>query len=81
MSRPEYTLTIRYRNLTGARHKRTIPWNWYPSPDEVFESIRRLREQVPNCIVVSATLTQEVLIERYNIPKPENQNVDENPCD
>lgn len=73
MSRPEYTLNIRYKTIHGTvRHTRTIPWNWLPSQEDVIVAIRRLRSQTPNCIVLSATLTQEVLVERYNIPKESN---------
>jgi hypothetical protein len=77
LSKPEYTLIIRYRK-GGGRHKRVIPWNWYPSGDEVFECIRRLRSQCPECYVVSATLTQEVLVERYHIPELEEDDVPTN---
>ena len=66
MARPEFTLIIVYR-VAETRHKRVIPWNWYPSGTEVFGCITRLREQIPNCEVVSATLTQEVLVHRYNV--------------
>lgn len=69
MSRPEYKLVIRY-NVPGdipPRNHRTIPWNWYPSPEEVYGCIRRLRAQEPEAEVLSATLYQTVLVERYAI--------------
>jgi hypothetical protein len=31
-----------------ARYNRTIPFNWHPSNDEIFNSIRRLRGQAAN---------------------------------
>lgn len=71
MAKAEYTLRLSYRVPGGPRHTRTIPWNWQPSKGDVFEAVRRLRRQYQNVEVLGATLTREVLIERYTIPNPE----------
>jgi len=72
MAKSEYTLHIRYRTPGGtATHTRRIPWRWQPSTDDVIHSVRRLREQYSKVEVLGATLTQEVLIERFKVTNPE----------
>lgn len=70
MSDQEYTLVLRYRvpEAIPQRQTRKIPYQWHPSGSEIFDSIRRLRSQVPGVEVLSCTLYQTVLIERINIP-------------
>lgn len=70
-NRAEYTLRLSYRAPGGARHTRTIPWNWEPTRDDVTNAVRRLRSQYKGVEVLGATLTREVLVQRYNIPNPE----------
>lgn len=69
MSSPEFTLVIRYRVIgqIPQRQTRRIPWNWHPSGSDVFDAIRRLRSHEPEAEILSATLYQTVLIERYNV--------------
>lgn len=70
MAKSEYTLRITYRPSHSARHTRKIPFNWHPSNSEVFEAVRRLRSQYQNVEILGATLTREVLVERYSIQNP-----------
>lgn len=72
MSKPEFTLTIRYRLPNNTQiHKRRIPWNWRPTADDAFNAVRRLRGQYEKVEVLGVTLTREVLIQRFNIKNPE----------
>lgn len=73
MASPEYTLVIRYRVIgqVPQRQARRIPLNWFPSGSDVFDAIRRLRNQEPEAEILSATLYQSVLIERYNVNQEE----------
>jgi len=74
MSKPEYTMHVRYRTPGGnCTHTRKIPWNWKPSRSDVFDAVRRLRGQVPNVRILGATLTREVLVERYIIQDPQEK--------
>lgn len=70
-----YTLKITYSKVGRIPNKgvRSIPWNWYPSPTEVYDCIRRLRSQEPEAEIISVELFQTVHVETYNIG--------ENPCE